>query len=78
MRHEGQRYTRALRPVPRLLFDWLEALGTPLSPRILEKTTANAVRMRWLHQAFPRSAFIGVVRNGYAVAEGIRRKGTRK
>jgi hypothetical protein len=31
--------------------------------------------MRWLDRAFPRAFFIGVVRNGYAVAEGIKRKG---
>jgi hypothetical protein len=61
--------------VPRLLFDWLGELTQPLKPMILEKTTANAVRMRWLQRAFPEAAFIGIVRNGYAVVEGIKRKG---
>ena len=61
--------------VPRLLFDWLGELASPLKPMILEKTTANAVRMRWLQRAFPGAAFIGIVRNGYAVVEGIKRKG---
>jgi Sulfotransferase family len=105
MPHEGQRYTRVLRPahkrgfervwteylselrldesdsiarVPRLIFDWLAAMDTPAKARILEKTTANAVRMRWLQRALPRSAFIGVVRSAYAVAEGIRRKGSKE
>ena len=44
---------------------------------LIEKTTANAVRMRWLQKAIPNSYFIGVVRNGFAVAEGIRRKGNK-
>lgn len=61
--------------VPRLLFDWLGELALPLKPMILEKTTANAVRMRWLQRAFPEAAFLGIVRNGYAVVEGIKRKG---
>ena len=61
--------------VSRLLFDWLEELAVPLKPMILEKTTANAVRMRWLQRAFPEAAFLGIVRNGYAVVEGIKRKG---
>lgn len=61
--------------VPRLLFDWFGELAPPLKPMILEKTTANAVRMRWLERALPGAAFIGIVRNGYAVVEGIKRKG---
>lgn len=61
--------------VPRLLFDWFGELTPPLQPMILEKTTANAVRMRWLERALPGAAFIGIVRNGYAVVEGIKRKG---
>ena len=61
--------------VPRLVFDWVSEVAVPLKGAFLEKTTANAVRMRWLDRAFPRAAFIGVVRNGYAVAEGIKRKG---
>ncbi len=63
--------------VPRLLFDWLREVDKPPQAMILEKTTANAVRMRWLQQAFPRAAFIGIVRNGYAVVEGIKRKGNK-
>lgn len=61
--------------VPRLVFDWVREAEQPLKSVFLEKTTANAVRMRWLDRAFPRAFFIGVVRNGYAVAEGIKRKG---
>lgn len=60
---------------PRLMFDWLRQMQRPVCADILEKTPANVVRLRWLERAFPGAAFIGVVRNGYAVAEGIRRKG---
>jgi hypothetical protein len=43
-------------------------------PILLEKTPANAARTRWLQKHFENAFFIGVVRNGYAVAEGITRK----
>lgn len=62
---------------PRLLHDWLRELEPPLEHVIVEKTTANAVRMRWLQKAFPDSVFVAMVRNGYAVCEGIYRKGER-
>ena len=61
----------------RLTFDWTRLLPKPIRPIIVEKTTANAVRMRWLQKVFPQSYFIGMVRNGYAVTEGIIRKGER-
>ena len=61
--------------VPRLLHDWLRSLELPIASVILEKTPANVVRAEWLQQAFPNSYFVGLVRNGYAVCEGIRRKG---
>ena len=60
---------------PRLLHDWMRELSVPINNLIIEKTTANAVRMRWLQSVFPNSIFIGVVRNGYAITEGIIRKG---
>lgn len=41
---------------------------------ILEKSPPNSARTRWLQQKFEHSHFIAIVRNGYAVAEGIRRK----
>lgn len=61
--------------VPRLVHDWMRDLPLPVREIVLEKTPANTMRMAWLQEAFPRSYFIGLVRNGYAVAEGIRRKG---
>lgn len=60
---------------PRLVFDWMRCLDTPVKNIIVEKTPHNALRMKWLRKVFPNSYFICLVRNGYAVAEGIRRKG---
>ncbi len=62
---------------PRLLHDWMLEFPLPINELIVEKTTPNAVRMTWLQKVFPRSYFIGLVRNGYAVVEGIRRKGAK-
>ena len=60
---------------PRLLHDWLLALEKPPQPLIVEKTTCNAVRMRWLQKVFPNSVFVAMIRDGYAVVEGSYRKG---
>lgn len=60
---------------PRLLHDWMREIPLPFHEIIVEKTTANSVRMTWLQKAFPRAKFIGMVRNGYAVTEGTIRKG---
>ncbi len=43
-------------------------------PIFLEQTPANAARVRWLQKHFEHAYFIGIIRNGYAVAEGITRK----
>lgn len=44
-------------------------------PRVLvEKTPANVLRADLLQEQFPNAAFLVVVRNPYAVAEGIRRR----
>lgn len=59
---------------PRLLFDWLSHIKKPLQEYVLEKTPANLMRMQWLDSALPNCYFIGIVRDGYAVCEGIRRK----
>lgn len=44
-------------------------------PILLEKSPPNIARTRWLQEHFENAHFIGIIRNGYAVAEGIRRKG---
>jgi len=41
---------------------------------LLEKSVVNAVRMPFLQAHFQPAYFINIVRNGYAVAEGIRRR----
>ena len=41
---------------------------------LLEKSPPNAARTRWFQKNFENAHFIGIVRNGYAVAEGISRK----
>jgi len=41
----------------------------------LEKSISNALRIDFLNRFFSPASFIYIVRNGYAVAEGIRRKG---
>lgn len=43
-------------------------------PVLLEKSPPNAARTRWLQANFPNARFIALVRNGYAVSEGIARK----
>ncbi len=41
---------------------------------LVEKSPSNSVRLRWLNHHFQPACFICIIRNGYAVAEGIRRK----
>lgn len=57
----------------RLKKEWGQRLDTR-RPVLLEKSPPNAARTRWLQAHFAPARFIAVVRNGYAVAEGIRRK----
>ena len=59
--------------VERLKREWAMRLN-PRKPIYLEKTPANSARMLWLQKNFENAYFIAIVRNGYAVAEGITRK----
>ena len=43
-------------------------------PVLLEKSPPNTAKVRWLQAHFENAYFIGLLRNGYAVAEGITRK----
>lgn len=43
-------------------------------PVFLEKSPPNTPRTRWLQKHFQPASFVAIVRNGYAVAEGIHRK----
>lgn len=44
------------------------------APVIVEKTPANMARTRWLQANFRHACFVGVIRDPYAVAAGIRKK----
>jgi hypothetical protein len=48
------------------------------SENLLEKSPSNVVRMAFLQEHFRPASFICIVRNGYAVAEGIRRRAVPK
>lgn len=43
-------------------------------PVLLEKSPPNTIRTRWLQKHFAPAYFVAIVRNGYAVSEGITRK----
>jgi hypothetical protein len=59
--------------VGRIKKEWIIRLDRS-KPVFLEKSPSNGAKMRWLQANFENSYFISVVRNGYATAEGIRRK----
>jgi len=59
--------------VTRIKKEWGARLNTSKSV-LLDQTPANVARMRWLQKYFENSYFVGVIRNGYAVTEGITRK----
>lgn len=60
--------------IPRMMRQWGAHFNDHTRPVLLEKSPPNAARTRWLQKAFPNAHFIGILRNGYAVAEGIHRK----
>lgn len=63
--------------VTRIKKEW--GMRLDLSKRVLlEKSPPNGARTRWLQKNFENAHFIGLIRNGYAVAEGISRKGDPK
>lgn len=63
--------------VIRLKKEW--AMRLDLSkPVLLEKSPPNSSKTRWLQKNFENAYFVGIVRNGYAVAEGISRKANPK
>lgn len=40
----------------------------------MEKSIANSAKIKWLEKNFDSPYFIWIIRNGYCVAEGIRRR----
>ncbi len=59
--------------VQRIRKEWAMRLPRT-APVVLEKTPANMARTRWLQANFPNAHFVGILRNPYAVIDGIRRK----
>ena len=59
--------------VYRIKKEWATRLDRK-RPIFLDQTPANSARTRWLQRHFEPAYFIAMIRNGYAVAEGIRRK----
>jgi hypothetical protein len=57
-----------------LIHDWKNFLSDLNAPTVLEKSPPNTIRTRWLQSIFKNSYFIGLVRDGRAVAEGINRR----
>lgn len=53
---------------------WCGHMSNPTLRIFLEKSIPNAARITWLAGHFPNAHFIALIRNGYAVAEGIHRK----
>ena len=60
--------------VERIKKEWAIRLDHS-KPVFLEKSPPNTPRMRWLQKHFQPAYFVVIIRNGYAVAEGITRKG---
>lgn len=58
----------------RLQRQWGAKFNDPARPVLIEKTPTNAARTRWLQARFSPASFVGIIRDGRAVAEGIRRK----
>lgn len=60
--------------IRKLKRQWASSYNNVHKPILIEKSPPNTARVRWLQAHFPIVYFIGIHRNGYAVAEGIRRK----
>ena len=58
----------------RLKRQWGGRFNDWTRPILLEKSPSNTGRVQWLQEHFENAHFIGMIRNCYAVAEGVRRK----
>ena len=58
----------------RLKKQWSWVLEKPRSPLVVEKSIVNVVHADFLNSYFDNPKFVHLIRNGYAVSEGIRRK----
>jgi hypothetical protein len=53
---------------------WAKHYNYPDRPVLLEKSVPNSARIKWLNHNFNNSYFVAIIRDGFAVAEGIHRK----
>jgi hypothetical protein len=60
--------------VDRIKRQWGHRFNDLGRPVLLDDSPTNAARSRWLQRHFEPASFIFLVRNGFAVAEGIRRR----
>jgi hypothetical protein len=60
--------------VDRIKRQWGHHFNDSDRPILVDNSGPNAVRSRWLQRHFSPASFIFLVRNGFAVAEGIRRR----
>jgi len=59
--------------VDRMVRDWSPWWG-PGGGVFLEKSISHLTRLDWLQANLPNAVFLAITRNGYCVAEGIRRR----
>ena len=57
----------------RIIKDWSPWLDSTC-PVFMDKSISNVARITWLDKNFSNAYFIGIVRDGYCVAEGLRRR----
>lgn len=62
------------RKAARVRSDWAPWLDRSCLAH-MDKSISNVTRVGWLENNFDNAYFIGIVRDGYCVSEGIRRKG---
>lgn len=62
------------RMAQRMRRQWRRHFDDADRPVLMERSPPNAARTRWLQAHFPPATFVGIVRDGHAVAEGIRRR----
>ena len=60
--------------VLKIRYDWAANFSGKSPGILLEKSPPNTLRSRWLQHNFNPARFIMIVRNPYAVCEGIRRR----
>jgi hypothetical protein len=60
--------------VDRIKRQWGHRFNDAARPILLDDSPPNAARCRWLQRHFEPASFLFLIRNGYAVSEGIRRR----